>query len=247
MITTLLEQLKGLMERFDFLVLEGLNSRGFLSAFDMDINVEIAKNLGCPFISVMNGLGLTAKEVKEGIPIAHSAVAGSGCHHLALFVNRLPPKVHAELLRDGPKSGQDGIPLFFLPDVEELDHPTLADIVANTGARLVLGRQEDLGRVVRQCKIAAMTVENFLHYVDEGDLIIAAGDRSDIILASISSLFSPHYPNIAGLLLTGGFVPGSNVMRLLKDRPLPVPVLSIKTDTYSASRAVDRVPATSAQ
>ena len=243
-LTELIGRLKELQERYDFVLLEGLNSRGFLSAFDKDINIEIAKNLGCPFASVINGLELAADEIDEAVRITHDAVASEGCPHFAVFVNRLRPEVFQELKAGLPGAlGEMDTPVFLLPEVEELDRPTLADIKEHLGARHVLGRGRDMDRVVRQCKIASMTMEHFLDYVEEGDLIIAAGDRSDIILASISSLFSPNYQKLAGILLTGGFVPGPNVMRLLEGRPLPVPVLVVDTDTYTTTKDVDSVPA----
>ena len=61
-LTTLIGRLKALQKKYDFVVCEGLNSQGFLSAFDMDINIEIAKNLGCPFLSVINGHDLEPEE-----------------------------------------------------------------------------------------------------------------------------------------------------------------------------------------
>lgn len=243
-ISGIIERVKKLEERFDFILFEGLNSYGFLAAFDMSVNIEIAKNIGAPFISVMNGQDLLVSEVEEAVSIANSAVDEAGCLHFALFINRLAPEVHGHLVNaPKPYSGPEDLPVFYLPEVDELDHPTVGEIADHTGASLVIGREEDLSKVVSQCKIAAMTVEHFLDYVEEGDLIIAAGDRSDIILASISSLFSPRYPNIAGILLTGGFVPGPNVMGLFEGRSIPVPIISLESDTYTASRSVDEVPA----
>jgi len=237
----LIGRLKELQKSYDFVLCEGLNSLGFLSAFDIDINIEIAKNLGCPFISVINGLNQQADEIEQEINISRDTVHAAGCTHFAVFVNRLLPDV-LEQLQTSRTEGQDP-PLFFLPEVDELDNPSLADIKKNLNAALVLGRDQDMDRVVKQCKIAAMTMDHFLDYVEDGDLIIAPGDRCDIILASIASLYSPNFQNLAGILLTGGFVPGPNVMRLLEGRALPVPVLGVATDTYTTTRNVDTVPA----
>ncbi|MBU0961898.1 MAG: phosphate acetyltransferase, partial [Proteobacteria bacterium] len=98
-------------------------------------------------------------------------------------------------------------------------------------------------RIVKQFKIAAMTVEHFLGHIEDGDLIIVPGDRDDIVLASLSALQSINYPNLAGILLTGGFLPGPNTMRLLEGRNLTMPLLSVKTDTYTTTRNADGVPA----
>ncbi len=237
----LIGRLKELQKNYDFVLCEGLNSLGFLSAFDIDINIEIAKNLGCPFVSVINGLDQQAAEIEEEISITHDAVQAAGCAHFAIFVNRLLPDVLDQL--QASHAGEQDPPRFFLPEVDELDNPTLADIKQNLGASHVLGQEQDMDRVVKQCKIAAMTMDHFLDYVEDGDLIIAPGDRCDIILASIASLYSPNFQNLAGILLTGGFVPGPNVMRLLEGRALPVPVLVVDTDTYTTTKNVDSVPA----
>ncbi len=243
-LTMLIDHLKRLEGKYDFVLIEGLNSQGFLSAFDMDINLEIAKNLGSPFVSVINGLDLKVEDIGEAVHITHEAVQEQGCPHFAVFVNRLRPDVFKEL-KSGPMNRPEDMdpPVFFLPEVEELDRPTLADIEKYLNAVHVFGRKRDMDRVVRQCKIASMTMEHFLDYVEDGDLIITAGDRNDIILASISSLYSPHYSKIAGILLTGGFVPGPNVMQLLRDRPIPIPVLGVESDTYTTTKNVDSVPA----
>ncbi len=242
-LSNLIGKLKWLNDHYDFVLCEGLNSQGFLSAFDKDINIEIAKNLGCPFVSVINGIGLGAKEVEEAIVITHEAVERSGCIHFAIFVNRLAPNVLGVFRSgQGTKARDEMPPVFFIPEIEELDRPTLKDIQEGLGARQVLGRKEDMGRIVRQFKIASMTMEHFLDYVEDGDLIVAAGDRSDIVLATIVSLFSPNYQKVAGIILTGGFVPGPNVMRLLKGRTLPAPVLSVDTDTYTTVKNITGVP-----
>ena len=136
-----------------------------------------------------------------------------------------------------------GIPVFLLPEVEELDKPSLGDISDALGCENLLGLDEGMDRIVRQFKIAAMTMEHFLSHVEDGDLIIVPGDRDDIILATLSTLLSANYPNVAGLLLSGGFHPGKNTMRLLTGHEVTLPLLSVKSDTYTTTRNVAAVPA----
>ena len=238
----LVSQLSELQKRHDFVLCEGVSSSGFLSFFDMDINLEIAKNLGCPFVPVISAVGLDSRGVQEEVEISKETVQAAGCAHFATFVNRLsvgsynslePHELH---LNATP-------PVFLLPEEEELSKPTLADIQKGLGSTAILALPEDLHRPVRQFKIATMTVEHFLGYIRDGDLIIVGGDRSDILLASVATLSSPNYPAIAGVLLTGGFKPGTNAMRILEGLDLPVPVLSVDQDTYSATKAAEAIPA----
>ncbi|MEN8188461.1 MAG: phosphate acetyltransferase [Thermodesulfobacteriota bacterium] len=240
----LINKLSSLQEQYDFVLCEGLNSSAFLSAFDVDINMEIAKNLGCPFIGVMNGMGQSPREIAKELKISSDAIEEIGCFHFATFINRMAEDTLGvlEVELDEPGEG-DGPLVFLVPENEELDKPSLQDISNALDAKLLLGSPDELHRIVKQFKIAAMTVDHFLHYIEDGDLIIVPGDRDDVVIAAMSSLSCSNYPNLAGLLLSGGFTPGPNTLRLLGGKKHTAPVLGVDSDTYSAIKAIDAVPA----
>ncbi len=240
----LISKLETLKEGYDFVLCQGLNSTSFLSAFDVDINMEIAKNLGCPFIGVINGMNQTPRDIAKEIKITADAIKESGCAHFATFVNRMAEDTLGvlEVELDEPDD-TTGAPVFLLPENGELDKPSLADISKALGCTNITEAHEGMDRIVKQFKIAAMTVDHFLDHIEDGDLIIVPGDRDDIILASLSALLSTNFPNIAGILLTGGFYPGANTMRLLDGNEFSSPLLSVKTDTYTTTKAADSVPA----
>ncbi len=231
-----------LHKKYDFVLCEGLNSSAFLSLFDNDINLEIAKNLGSPFAGVINGINQDAGEILEEITIAENIILKSGCTHFSTFVNRLSPDTFQALETDA-KLINASTPVFLLAEENELDKPTLADIQKGLNASCVLGSSEDLYRVVKQFKIATMTVEHFLNYIEDGDLIIVGGDRADILLASVGTLSSQHYPNLSGILLTGGFTPEANMLKLLQGIDISVPILSVPYDTFETTRRIEQVPA----
>ena len=237
----LVVKLSNLKQKFDFVLCEGLNSSGFLSSFDIDINLELAKHLACPFIGVISGVGLDAREIHEEIKISKDTIATAGCTHFATFVNRLSIGAHNSLELDDLHLTMTP-PVFLLPEEYELDKPTLADMQRGLNSDIILGSKEDLYRPVKQFKIATMTVEHFLNYIQDGDMIIVGGDRADILLASVSTLSSPNYPNISGILLTGGFTPKKNMLRLLEGMEVPVPILSVPQGTYVATKRAEAIP-----
>lgn len=237
----LVTKLSNLKQNFDFVLCEGLNSSGFLSSFDIDINLELAKHLGCPFIGVISGVGLDARDIHEEIKISKDTIAAAGCTHFATFVNRLSIGAHNSLELDDLHLTMTP-PVFLLPEEDELDKPTLADMQQGLQSDIILGSKEDLYRPVKQFKIATMTVEHFLNYIQDGDMIIVGGDRADILLASVSTLASPNYPNISGILLTGGFTPEKNMLRLLEGMEVPVPILSVPQGTYIATKRAEAIP-----
>ncbi len=238
----LLEHFNRLLQQYDFVLCEGLNSSGFLASFNININLEIARNLGSSFIAVINGKEQDDDAIQEEIKIAANIIKKSACHHFSTFVNRIPSNTHETMIQSKLQSHY-AYPVFLVPDNNELDKPTLSDIQNHLNAVCVMGSSDDLYRVVRQVKIATMTVEHFLGYIEDGDLIIVGGDRADILLASITTLSSHNYPNLAGILLTGGFTPEANMLKLLKGMELPIPILSVPHDTFNTTRQVETISA----
>lgn len=236
----LLAKFKDLQKKYDFVLCEALNSSKFLATFDIEINFEIAKNLGCPFVAVINGKNQNSQSTQEEILITQNVIKDAGCIHLATFVNRLPGNVYNTLHSDKSYLNHSP-PLFLLPEEDELDKPTLANIQKTLNASCFLGSQDDLQRIVKQIKIATMTVEHFLKYIEDGDLIIVGGDRADILLASIATLSSHNYPNLSGILLTGGITPEANMLKLLQGFNLSIAMLSVSCDTFKTTQQVEKI------
>lgn len=244
-IETLITKFKVLEEQYDFVLIEGLNQRVFSGTLDFDINLEIAKNLGSPFVSVIKGKDKELKTIVDEVRIEAEAIKSAGCVHFSTFVNRLCEKEVEALKAFVAKEPLQTSPIYFLPEVPELDTPTVAEVKKKLGCMHIFGEEQDLRRVVRQSKVAAMQLENFLGYIQEGDLIITPGDRADIIAGCLGAVSSKNYPNISGILLTGGILPHKNINKLFSGiSDFSIPILSIDTDTYSAAMQVSNVPAT---
>lgn len=241
----LIEKFKTLESQYDFVLIEGLNQSNFSNTLDFDINLAIAKNLSSPFISILKGKSKGVKEVVDEIHIEAEAIKGAGCQHFATFVNRLGEYEAEELKELHVKEPIQNAPVYFLPEVPELDTPTVAEIKKKLGCMHIFGEEKDLRRVVKQSRIAAMKLENFLEYIQDGDLVITPGDRSDIIVGCLSTVFSKNYPNISGILLTGGILPHKSINKMFAGfSDFSVPILSVDADTYTTAVNVANVPAT---
>jgi len=241
----LIEKFKQLESQYDFVLIEGLNQSNFSNTLDFDINLSFAKNLSSPFISILKGKNKGVKELIDEIHIEAEAIKGAGCQHFATFVNRLGEYEAEELKELQAKNPLQSAPVYFLPEVPELDTPTVAEIKKKLGCMHIFGEEKDLRRVVKQSRIAAMKLENFLEYIHDGDLIITPGDRSDIVVGCLSTVFSKNYPNISGILLTGGMLPHKSINKLFAGfSDFSVPILSVDTDTYTTAVQVAQVPAT---
>jgi len=240
-IETLIAKYHVLEAKYDFVLIEGLNRDRFSKALEFNINHYIAKNLQSPYISVINGKNKSFSDLRQEIQIERASLIREHTDPIAIFANRLDEKRHQKLSK---KCIKGDIPTFFLPEIEELDMPTVGEIMHALSCKLLLGEPSDLDRIVRQSKIAAMNIEHILGRFEDGDLIIVPGDRLDIILTSLSANYSKDFPSISGILLTGDIAPAKEFLKLISGLSFfNIPILSIESDTYETIMCVNSVPA----
>lgn len=239
----IIKKFKNLEEKYDFVVCQGVFRTSFSQSLDFDINLEISKNLNTPFIRIINGKDLSVEEIGRELHINHDTITCHGCTPIATFVNRVEPKL-LESMKGEFNIDRIGTPAYFLPEIEELDLPTVGNVASHLGCDLISGDPYELRRVVKQSKIAAMTLTNFIEHLEDGDLVIIPGDRADILLATVTANYSSDFPSIAGVLLTGGLMPSDSVIKLLNGITYAkFPIFSTEADTYTTALQVEHVPA----
>ena len=238
LIEALIGKIRHLETAYDFVLCEGLPRSTFTTTVDFDINIEIAKNLASAFVSVLSGKGKDSGTIRDEIQIEEQTVQAEGCGHFATFVNRIDPGTLKQLT-----GIQSSVPCYLIPETPELDMPCMSEIMEALSCEMIAGKKSDLKRVVRQNKVAAMHLEHFLEHLEDGDLVITPGDREDIILGTIVANYSKYFPSIAGILVTGGFKPGENLLRLVGGiKHYSLPILLASGDTYDTVAQVKTIP-----
>jgi len=233
----ILNKYKTLEDKCDFVLCEGTDFTGVSSAFEFNFNADVANNLGCPILALVNGRGRSPEVVLKAVQTTRESFENRGCTILAMIINRVDPEKIDTLADKLKKTGSDQEPLFILPEDPTLGKPTVGDIADALNAEIVQGEPEGLNREVHNFKVAAMNLPHFLDHIAEGDLIITPGDRADLILGSLAAHASKTYPTIAGLLLSGGLTLEYQVQRLLEGfrKQFSVPVIRVKTDTLTTA------------
>jgi len=235
----IMEKYKALEEQFDLIVCAGSDATGPTAALEFDINAMIANNLGCAVLPVVNGYGRDTVQVVNAALGLLESLQERKCEILALVVNRVQASLVGPVTTELRLVMPPDIPAYALPEIQVLEKPTVGEIAAVFGAERLSGNAESFNREVRNFKVAAMELPHYLKHIEEGSLILAPGDRSDIILGSLMADASSTYPNIAGIILTGGLKPEPQVERLLEGLgDSPVPMLSVSTDTFTTALKV---------
>ena len=237
LLKNILAKYKALESRCDYVLCEGTDYTGVSSAFEFEFNAGVANDLGCPIIAVVNGCGQSPQEVLDAIRFARDAFESQGCTILATLANRVEPQNVGLIKARLKDEASVKEPVYILPEEPLLGKPTVGEIAANLKSRLLQGDPDGLNREVLDIKIAAMNLPHFLDYISDGTLIITPGDRSDVIIGSLAATVSETYPNISGLLLTGGLALEPQVQRLIEGfkKTSPIPIFSVDTDTYTTA------------
>jgi BioD-like phosphotransacetylase family protein len=115
--------------------------------------------------------------------------------------------------------------LGIIPHRPEIASPTVAEYFDALGGEILSG-EENLGRLVEDVIIGAMTIESALGYLRRAPnkAVITGGDRADIALAALET-------STSALILTGGLYPDVKIIARAAEKG--VPVLLVHYDTYT--------------
>ena len=245
LLENILKKYKQLEDSYDFVLCEGTDFLGKDAAFEFDLNADIAANLGCPVMVVANGQQKAAHEIIASTQLTIDLLDEKGLDIVAAVINRASV---TDAERDEVISSLEckvnctnPLAVYVVPEEPTLGKPTMGDVKKWLNAQVLYGhgRMETL---VDDYVIAAMQIGNFLDYVTPGCLVITPGDRSDIILAGLATRLSGAYPDISGMLLTGGIQPAPNVHRLIEGwTGVPIPILSVKDHTYKTIQTLNEL------
>ncbi len=238
----ILERFRRLESTCDIVVCIGTDYRSVSAALEFDFDIEAANNLGTPVIPIIKGYKRNPSLIVDIAKVLLNSLKNKGVELLSLVINRVHPDEKDNVLRALTHAFPGISPIHVLPENPLLDTTSVREIAGALKAEMISGDPAWLDSEVKHIKIAAMELPHFLDYIEDGSLVITPGDRSDIILGSLTADLSRSYPRIAGLLLTGGLQPAEQVRRLLDGLDAaPVPVLSVQTDTFTTAMNVNAV------
>jgi phosphate acetyltransferase len=240
MIDAIISKFKKLEDNYDFTVLEGSDFIGEGTAYELNMNALIAKNLCSPVLLVVSG------ENKTVLQIVHEALNLSrnfkdqDVQVLGVIANKVDESIVNEVHESLNEFFTDGSMLTVIPVDKELRNPTIKEICEDLKGKLLFG-SEHLANQVDNYVTGAMQLPNFLSYLKENVLIVTPGDRGDIIIGSLQANSSASYPKVAGIVLTADILPDKPVMRLIEGLNNVVPIIAVKTGTFETINAIGAV------
>lgn len=242
LLDTIIARYKKLEEQYKFILVEGSDFSSEGNFLEFDLNVLIAKNLGLPAILIGSGLGKNKKEFSASLQLAYTAFREEEVEVLAVIANKIKPKnveLVQHLLKELlPKKAA----CYVVPRMEELLQPTLKEINEVLQGTVLFGEQH-LGNRSGKFKVGAMQLRHFLTHLEQNSLVITPGDRGDIILAVLQANISDNYPQISGIILTGGVLPEEPILKLIEGLTTVIPIIAVKEGTFKVANAIGGIKA----
>ncbi|MCY1720979.1 phosphate acetyltransferase [Prolixibacteraceae bacterium Z1-6] len=240
LIDQIIGQYKALEEKYDVVLVEGSDFSSKGVAIEFDLSVEIAKNLSIPTILVSSAQNKDVKDAVANLDLAVRTFAEGDVKIQAVFMNRVP-EGDCELMREElSKVIPAETNIEIIPEIKKLSSPTIQEIYEEIGGEILLG-ENLMCKQADRYDVGAMQLRNYLDRVEENSLIITPGDRSDIILGALQANASTNYPNIAGIIVTGGIVPEKQILKLIEGLPNIVPIILIDDVTFTAANKIANV------
>ncbi len=231
---------KAIEERFDFVLVEGTDFSGEGAIIEWDINVLIAKNLGIPAVIIASGTGKTLSELVGNLYMAYDSFKEKGVEVLMAVGNKVQPE-NVDLVISGlQKKLPAKVLIGVIPLNPVLGSPTVKEIAKELDAKVLFGN-EYLNNQVGAFSVGAMQLRNYLTHLKDDSLVITPGDRADIILGALQANISSNYPNLSGIVLTGGLMPEDSIIKLIEGLSDIIPILSVKGGTFSVTNRMGTI------
>lgn len=236
----IIHKFKTIENRFDFVLVEGTDFSGEGAIIEWDINVLIAKNLGIPAIILASGKNKSLEELLGNLYMAYDSFMEKGVEVLSIIANKVQPE-NLDLVTNGLKEKlPDNILVGAIPINYTLGSPTVKEIAQELDAKILFGLNY-INNQVGGFSVGAMQLRNYLTHLKKDSLVITPGDRADIILGALQANISTNYPNLSGIVLTGGLIPEESIIKLIEGLSDIIPILSVAGGTYSVTNKIGTI------
>ena len=225
----------------DAVVVLGSDYTDVGSPAELEYNARVAANLGASVVLVLGGFDPDTRKPRTAEELRHLAIMSVGelqqSHATlgAVIVNRVEGDIEA--MREAI-AGVVDVPVWCIPDDPQLSAPTVDELFTATDARLVSGDKALVDEAALGTVVAGMSMENVLDRLIERGVLVVPGDRADVVVGVLLAQQSETFPEIAGIILNGGFDLPPSVQRLLDGLNLTLPIAKSPLGTYDSARAI---------
>jgi phosphate acetyltransferase len=247
----ILDRFKALEAKCDAVVILGSDYTDVFSPAEFSFNARVATNLSAPLIIVFNGreIHATSEHLGQAKPrssqdlmsmaeLAMQEVKEAHTTVLAAVVNRADPErldsIKSALGNALPKD----VPVWVVPEEQLLSAPRMGQILEAVSGNLLFGSEARLRTEALDLVVAAMTPEHVLERVSENAVVVVPADRTDVLLALLMADSSKNFPQLAGIVLNGGFALPRLISELISGLSPTLPVITTEGRSFDTTMKI---------
>ncbi len=234
----IVERYHRVADKCDAVVIVGSDYTDVGTPTEFSYNARIAANLGAPVLLVLNGSGRSPADLHTITDMAEAELAANHGTLFAVVANRVDA---AEVAQDVAALARGDVPAYAIPEEALLSAPSLGDLMARCNGSLVSGEESLLNREATGLVVAAMTMPNVLDRLFDGAVVITPGDRPEVVLGVLMAHLSSNFPQVAGIVLNGGFELPKQVTKLLEGSGATLPIVATDLGTHQTSSLLTSV------
>lgn len=232
----IIKKYKSLEEKFDFVLVEGSDFNDEGSIFEVDFNGSIARSLNIPVLLVVKDTFDTVAELVNHAVVEVISFMKKDVNVIGVMITRCTKNADDVRIRTS-KRLRNNIFVSVIPNNEELGKPMIKEIAETLGAHVLFGGDK-LESIARHSIIGGMQLGHYLQRILDDCVCVIPGDRSDLIVGTMLANMSHNYPNVAGIVLTGGFLPERSVIKLIDGPQKSIPIIAVNTGTFETATKI---------
>lgn len=221
----------------EYIIIEGTGHAGVGSVFNLS-NADVARHLNAKVIIVSSGgIGRPIDEIAMNKALFDQA----GVEVIGAIINKVEPD-KLEMVDQYCRIALErmGISLLgCIPIEHKLTRPSLNQIAEDVNGRWLNGREQGSQERVDKVIIGAMAAKGLVDLLEPGVLIVAPGDREDIILAAIAAEGIAGKRMLSGLILTRNVEPHPKLMDMISKTRIPVVIC--EDESYGVASKINNM------
>ncbi|MGA4670798.1 phosphate acetyltransferase [Propionibacteriaceae bacterium Y1923] len=209
--------------RFDALVVVGSDYASDFAATEMAYNANIAAHLNAPVLLVVSGQDRSVANIERAATAAINELASNKVNVIGVIANRVEPG-ETDLVDQQLRSLGEQYVTAALPEDRVLAAPTVRAQFEATGASMWTGDPDLLDRESLGVLVAGMSLPNVLDRLEPEFTVVAPSDRLDLLPGLLMAHQSESFPDLAAILLVGGYPIPSTINRLMSGTEVTLPI-----------------------
>ena len=252
-LATILSRFKEFEKRFDSVLVLGSDFTDVVTPTELAFNARIATNIAAPLLLVLNGRGFhsgmehlgqlnprTPAEVQQVLELALEEIRSEHTSLLGVIVNRAEPGTETAIAAGLRPQLDDSLPIWVIPEEAGLVAPRMSQIQQAVQGQLLFGAPARLTTEAVDVVVAAMTEIHVLTRLKQNAVVVVPSDRTDVILPLLMADQAANFPNLAGIVLNGGFELPEVILRLIEGLSPTVPVIASAGGSFDTTMQIVR-------